>query len=306
MCKTFLGAVMNVEMPYFRHTGRARLEKAVNSLIGIVEGIAIDGVINSMEVGFVRSWLHENIELRNSHPFTELIPVVEAAVADGILTEEERLNILWLCSRLQSTEFFDQTTADMQRLHGLLAGIVSDQIISERELRGLSEWLSDHEELKTRWPFDEIESIVTAVLRDGKIDDNEHRMLRNFFSEFVAITDNKTIVSPLLAGGGTIVGLCAVCPEIHFSGKRFVFTGASEKSSRDEFAALIQRHGGLMSESVSKKTDYLIIGADGNPCWAYSCYGRKVEMAVSLRKKGVPIHLIHENDFWDAIADQPS
>lgn len=297
---------MNVDAPYFRYTSRARLEKAVNSLIGIVEGIAIDGVINSTEVGFVRAWLNENVALKSSHPFSELIPVVEAAIADGILTEEERLDILWLCTRLQSTQFFDQTTADIQRLHGLLAGIASDQIISERELRGLSEWLSEHDELKTRWPFDEIESVITAVLHDGKIDDGEHHMLQNFFSEFVSLTDNKTIVSPLIAKEGAIVGLCAVCPDIQFVGKRFVFTGASAKSSRDEFAGLVQRHGGTVSGSVSKKIDYLIIGADGNPCWAYSCYGRKVEMVVRLRKEGAPILLVHENDFWDAVADQSS
>jgi hypothetical protein len=297
---------MSVEASYFRYTGRARLEKALNSLIGMVEGMAIDGVVNSIEVGFLRSWLHENMELKHSHPFSELIPAVEAALADGILTEEERLDILWLCARLQSTEFFDQTTAGIQRLHGLLAGIASDQTISERELRGLSEWLSEHEELKTRWPFEEIENVITAVLRDGKVDDDEHRMLQNLFSQFVAIDDNKTIVSPLVSHRGAVVGLCAVCPEIQFEGKRFVFTGTSAKSSRDEFGEIVQRHGGVMTGAVSKKIDYLIIGADGNPCWAYSCYGRKVEMAVKLRKEGARILLIHENDFWDAIADQSS
>ena len=55
--------------------------------------------------------------------------------------------------------------------------------------------------------------------------------------------------------------------------------------------------------SVSAKLDYLIIGADGNPCWAYACYGRKVEKAVDLRKTGSRLLLVHENDFHDAVAD---
>lgn len=58
-----------------------------------------------------------------------------------------------------------------------------------------------------------------------------------------------------------------------------------------------------MASSVSNKTDYLIIGADGNPCWAYACYGRKVEVAVKLRKEGGKILLVHEYDFLDALAD---
>lgn len=290
--------------PYIRFTGRARLDKAINSLAGMIEGIAIDGVVNDSELGFVRAWLDEHVEDRNVHPFNELMPIVAAAIDDGILTDEERLDILWLCERLQSTEFTERTTADLQRLHGMLAGIASDQIISEPELRGLSNWISEHEALKSLWPFDEVESIITAVLRDGRIDEDEHRLLLNFFSEFVVLTDNKTIVSPPIAVDGTVVGLCAVCPEIEFQGKRFAFTGASGKYSRDEFEVLIEQHGGSMATSVSKKVDYLIIGAEGNPCWAYACYGRKVEMAVKLRKDGARILLVHEHDFWDAIADQ--
>ncbi|GMA55471.1 hypothetical protein GCM10025857_68280 [Alicyclobacillus contaminans] len=49
-------------------------------------------------------------------------------------------------------------------------------------------------------------------------------------------------------------------------------------------------------------TDYLVVGDQGNPCWAFSCYGRKVEKAVKLRKQGRRILIIHEVDFWDALA----
>lgn len=220
---------MNHTGPYLHLTGRARLDKAMNSLAGLIEGISIDGIVNDAELGFVRAWLHEHDEFRNAHPFNELMPVVEAAIEDGVLTEDERLDVLWLCTRMQSEEFYDQTTAELQRLHGILAGIASDQVITERELRGLSDWIGEHDTLKSRWPFDEVESVITAVLRDGKIDEDEHRMLQHLFSEFVAITDNRTIVSPSIAVDGRVVGLCAVCPEIEFLGKRFAFTGASSK-----------------------------------------------------------------------------
>lgn len=59
----------------------------------------------------------------------------------------------------------------------------------------------------------------------------------------------------------------------------------------------------FFTNNVSKSTDYLVIGAEGNPCWAYACYGRKVEAAVNLRKEGYRIILVHENDFHDAVAD---
>lgn len=61
--------------------------------------------------------------------------------------------------------------------------------------------------------------------------------------------------------------------------------------------------GGKVRTSVSAKTDYLIVGNAGNPCWAYACYGRKIEQAVSLRKEGVGIMIVNETDFWDAVED---
>lgn len=289
---------------YVRFTSRARLEKSVNSLLGIVEGIVIDSAINTSEVGFLNLWLEEHADVRDRHPYNELIPVVQAAVADGLLTQDEHDDILWLCERLRSTEFFDKTTADLQRLHAILGGIVSDGRVTEAELQGLSSWLQEHEHLKTCWPYDEVDSLIVGVMKDKRIDDQEHAMLKSFFSEFVAVLDNRTIVSPVFAENTSIVGLCAVCPNIEFEGSKFCFTGASSRYTRASLAATVERLGGEVTPSVTKNVRYLVIGADGNPCWAYACYGRKVEKAVELRKAGVRVLLVHENDFHDAVADE--
>lgn len=47
-----------------------------------------------------------------------------------------------------------------------------------------------------------------------------------------------------------------------FSGKTFVLTGSLEGLSRSEAAALIKERGGKVSGSVSKKTDYVLVGED--------------------------------------------
>ena len=52
-----------------------------------------------------------------------------------------------------------------------------------------------------------------------------------------------------------------------------------------------------------RKTNYLIVGNAGNPCWAYACYGRKIEEAVALRKEGAQVTIVNETDFWDAVDD---
>lgn len=288
---------------YFPFSGKARLEKSINSLIGIVEGISVDASINETELGFLRHWLNEHRELSGRHPFNELMPVVEHAIRDGILSDEERQDILWLCERLRSSEYLDKVTADIQRLHAIVGAIAADGRVTEDELRGLSAWLAEHDHLKTCWPYDEIDSLVTKIMSDGTIDDDEHRIVHGFFAEFIALFDNRTIVSPSLAEGASLVGLCAVCPEISFAQSTFCFTGASSKYTRAEFTAIVNRLGGDVLNGVSAKLNYLVIGADGNPCWAYACYGRKVEKAVELRKQGKRIIIVHENDFHDAMAD---
>ncbi|MGA7936764.1 MAG: NAD-dependent DNA ligase LigA [Kovacikia sp.] len=57
------------------------------------------------------------------------------------------------------------------------------------------------------------------------------------------------------------------------SGKTFVITGTLPTLKREEAKALIQKAGGKVTESVSKKTDYLVTGADA---------GSKLEKAQSL------------------------
>lgn len=282
---------------------RACLEKSVNSLLGLIEGITIDSEINESELSFLNLWLTEHDALRVHHPFNELIPVVQSAVADGVVTKDEHDDIVWLCERLCSTEYFDQRTADLQRLHAIVGGIVSDGMITEAELNGLSAWLQDHEHLKTCWPYDEVDSLIVGVMKDKKFDAREHALLMSFFAEFITILDGRTINSPVVSEGANILGLCAVCPEIEFADSTFCFTGASIHYTRSALASTVERLGGVFSPNVTKRVRYLVIGAEGNPCWAYACYGRKVEKAVQLRKTGVPVLIVHENDFHDAVLD---
>ena len=45
------------------------------------------------------------------------------------------------------------------------------------------------------------------------------------------------------------------------------------------------------------------LGLTPSHCWAFSCFGRKVEKAVDIRKSGGTILIVHESDFWDTVAD---
>lgn len=288
---------------YSHFHSRSRLDKAINSLLGIIEGISIDGVINDHEKGFLLLWLTEHEQDIDSHPFCELAPLIQRSLEDGVLDEEERADIKWLCERLSSQDYFDKISVDLQRLHAIVGSIVADQVITEAELRGLSDWLEEHDHLKKCWPYDEIERLVVSTLRDGKIDPEEHEQLKCFFSEFINVLDEKTIRDPLVAEDGNIVGLCSVCPDIEFAGSKFCFTGVSPLYTRSQLSDMVKKLGGSAVSGLTREVEYLVICEDGNPCWAYACYGRKVEKAVKMRKSGVRVSLIHERDFLDAIQD---
>ncbi|MFN4174245.1 MAG: NAD-dependent DNA ligase LigA, partial [Parachlamydiaceae bacterium] len=68
-----------------------------------------------------------------------------------------------------------------------------------------------------------------------------------------------------------------------FSGKSFVLTGTLEKYSRTQASDLIKERGGKLSDSVSKKTDFVIVGLDP---------GSKYQKALDLK-----IKILSEEEF---------
>jgi DNA ligase (NAD+) len=56
-----------------------------------------------------------------------------------------------------------------------------------------------------------------------------------------------------------------------------VFTGALERRSREEAGELVKQHGGSVVSSVSKKTDYVVVGAEPG-----SKYDKAKELGVTI------------------------
>lgn len=87
----------------------------------------------------------------------------------------------------------------------------------------------------------------------------------NFFAE----THNREIINSLLTPtelGGAGIHWDAVAAQSAatgvFTGKTFVLTGTLPTLGREDAKALIENEGGKVSGSVSKKTDFVVAGAD--------------------------------------------
>jgi hypothetical protein len=297
---------MHPDHKYYHYLAtRHNLKKSIETIHGLFQGIGVDQKLSEGEINFLRTWLKTHSMVANRHPYNEIYPTIHAALEDNIITEEEQQDILWLCEKLaKPIDVYSGHTQGLQRLQGLLAGIIADGKITEEELTGLAEWLEDHAHLRSCWPYDEVDSLITSIMSDGKIDEEEQQLLLSFFSEFVLIDDDKTITNPLVQADKTLSGVCSCAPTITFKDRSFCFTGAFSAHPRNTIAGVVHTLGGRVVNNVSGITNYLIIGSEGNPCWAYACYGRKVEKAISLRREGASVMLVHENDFLDNVYEQ--
>lgn len=301
-----MGKIQEIE-EYRMFTGPAELHKAVNTLKGIVAGITTDDKITTDEVNELSHWCMCHAHLINRHPFNELIPLIQSVYEDGIITDSEAKDIIWLCNNFVSdADYYNLITSSLQFLSGMIHGILSDNEISDEEIHMLKKWTTANDFLAGCYPFDEIESLLLSILEDGIITPEERDALKAYLSNFIDLKSSYNLNDYELSSlkeKYSISGICAACQEIDFDGNLFCFTGQSLKAKRKEIADLIISLGGKFNNNITNKTRYLIVGNDGNPCWAFSCYGRKVEDAVNRRKSGQLLTIVNEVDFWDAVED---
>lgn len=106
--------------------------------------------------------------------------------------------------------------------------------------------------------------------------------LRHFFAE----GHNQKVLADLLPYL-TISDAKAVAGDSPVAGKTVVFTGTLEKMTRDEAKAKAESLGAKVSGSVSKKTDYVVVGAD-----AGSKAKKAAELGVEILTEDAWLQLI--------------
>lgn len=105
--------------------------------------------------------------------------------------------------------------------------------------------------------------------------------------EFIKQEQNISFIERLKDAGVNCVSKAEENSDNRFEGKTFVLTGTLIKYKRNDAAAIIEKLGGKTSSSVSKKTDYVLAGAEA---------GSKLDKANSLG-----ITVISEEEFEQMI-----
>ena len=268
-----------------------------NELEGLLRAVQADGLILPEETARIAAWLEANRRFADTHPFRELASKLTAALGDGQLAPDEIEDLLFVASKYTTVNpYFDQIRAGLQVLMGLLSGYAADAVLHESEAHHLSRWIEDWDHLRGLWPYDECETIVTWMIANKRIPHEAASIIE--LSQCVPVGGAAPTEAPAL----TLAGICSMEPAIEFSNRQFVFTGESAQCDRQQMEQLVIERNGKTHSRVTMDIDYLVVCDAGNPHWAFSCYGRKVEKAFALRQTGHKVVIVHESDFWKALA----
>src|ERR1700674_1353692 len=197
-------------------------------------------------------------------------------VADLYSLKLEDLAALERMAEKSAQNLLDEIEASKKNSLARLIYALGIQFVGERTGQLLAEHFASLPKLA--------EATVEGLEEVPEVGPKVAQSIADFFSE----PANRKLIQRLKDEGLKMMEKRAAPEDTRFAGKTFVFTGALARRSREEGGAEVTRHGGKVTSSVSKLTDYVVVGADP---------GSKYDKARSL---GVTI--LNEDEFEDLLA----
>lgn len=167
----------------------------------------------------------------------------------------------------------------VDELLGLCKGIAADGKVVQAEAEFLQNWLLANVEIMNTWPANVLRRRIGDMLADGVLDANEQKELLEVLRE---LNGPEPWVEEF-ANMSTFLPIDDPLPKINFQDKVFCFTGRFLYGTRASCQETVQILGGAPANNITKKLDYLVVGAVGSRDWIHSSVGRKIEKAVDYR-----------------------
>jgi NAD-dependent DNA ligase len=186
-------------------------------------------------------------------------------------------------------KYYNDLKRSAAALIGIAQGVICDRHLSDDEIRFLNEWLCNNDEITLDWPGNIICEKVRNTLADGVITDGERQHLVDTLQALIGGT-----IETLAAATHVSQLILDEVNEITHREARFCLTGDFVYGPREHCHRAITVRGGIIGESINKKLSYLIVGGLGSPEWKHGSYGTKVEKAMTYKKNGCPIRIVHE------------
>jgi DNA ligase (NAD+) len=199
--------------------------------------------------------------------------IVDQLVAKGLVKDVADLYTLKLDTLIDLERFaeksaqnlIDEIEASKKASLARLIYALGIRMIGERTGQLLAAHFSSLDELAA--------ATEEQLLEVGEVGPKVAASIAEFFSE----SANQKIIKKLDKYGVKPTAEKRVVKSQKFAGKSFVFTGGLANRSREQAAEQVQQHGGKISGSVSKKTDYVIVGTDPG-----SKYDKAKELGVTI------------------------
>ncbi|HEV1994869.1 MAG TPA: NAD-dependent DNA ligase LigA [Candidatus Acidoferrum sp.] len=186
-------------------------------------------------------------------------------VADLYALKEDAVAELERMAEKSAQNLLEEIEASKKNSLERLIYALGIQFVGERTGQLLAEHFSSLEELAAA----EEEQLVEVPEVGPKV----AASIVEFFSEAA----NRQLIKKLNKAGVHPTAEKRKVKSDKFAGKSFVFTGGLVNRSREEAGELVQQHGGKVSGSVSKKTDYVVVGTDPG-----SKYDKAKELGVTI------------------------
>ncbi len=139
--------------------------------------------------------------------------------------------------------------------------------------------------------FGSMDALMQAKEEELTAIDDIGEITARFLIDWFAGEQSQDLIRKLIESGVNMESFDKAADD-RFAGKTFVLTGTLERFSRDEAGALIEKHGGKTSGSVSKKTSYVVAG---------EAAGSKLTKAQEL---GIPV--LSEEEFLAMLGEGES
>lgn len=177
-------------------------------------------------------------------------------------------------------------------LIGLAKGLIADGKIVHSEAEFLNNWLIQSRQASDHPILANLLEKVSAMLKDGILDAKESKEL---FQLLQKVTGEPSDFGEVAKSSN--LPLCEPPPSVVFPGNSFLFTGTCAYGTRKQCQEATKALGGICAQNVTKKLDYVVLGAYVTDSWAHESFGRKIETAMQYRGEGTPLSIISE-EHW--------
>jgi len=174
-------------------------------------------------------------------------------------------------------------------LIGLSKGLLADGQLVPAEVEFLHTWLVQARHATTHPIIINLFDKVSSILSDGVVDPEEGKELLGILAQF---NGEKSELGEIAKP--TTLPLNVPAPTVDFTARQFLFTGTCAYGTRKQCEAATKSLGGLLAQNVNQKLHYLVIGSYVTDSWAHETFGRKIELAMEYRDRGLPLAIISE------------